>query len=449
MREVISIHIGQAGCQIGNACWPLFALEHGVLADGKVSSRAHDTDDTMGTFFHDTRSGRVVPRNLFLDLEESVIDEIKVGPYRDLYHPLYMISGKEDAANNYARGHYTVGRQNIEQVSNAVQKLAEQCDGLQGFLFYRSFGGGTGSGFSSLLMHQIAMDFGKISKLEFSVYPAPMISTAVVEPYNTVLTTHTTMESSDCCFMMDNEATYDICSKNLQIGRPDYRHLNALVAQIVSSVTASLRFKGTMNVDLNEFQTNLVPYPRVHFPLVSYAPLLSASKAQHELSSVSEITNAAFSPQNTMVKCDPRTGKYMACCLLYRGDIVPNDINNAITAIKNKRNIMFVDWCPTGFKIGVNQQRPYTLPGGDLAKPKRAVCLLSNSTAIAGAWERMNYKFDLMYRKRAFVHWYVGEGMEEGEFSEAREDLAALEQDYVEVSCDRGGEDETFGDDEY
>ncbi|XP_065087541.1 tubulin alpha-8 chain-like [Ochlerotatus camptorhynchus] len=448
MREVLSINVGQAGCQIGNACWQLFTLEHGIQADGTVSEKI-PIDENMAAFFHNTVSGRVVPRNIFVDLEDSVIADVKNGPYKYLYHPLHMITGKEDAANNYARGHYTVGKQIIEQVCTSIQKQAEQCDGLQGFLVFHSFGGGTGSGFTALLMQRLASEYGKKCKLEFAVYPSPRISTAVVEPYNCVISTSTTMANSDCCFIMDNEATYDICSKNLQIGRPDYIHLNTLVAQVVSSATASLRFKGTMNVDLNEFQTNLVPYPRIHYPLVSYAPLLSASKAQHEYSSVAEITNACFEPSNMMVKCDPRHGKYMACCMLYRGDVVPKDINSAIASIKSKRHITFVDWCPTGFKIGINQQAPSVLPGGDLAKPKRAVCMLSNTTAMSEAWARVNQQFDLMYRKRAFVHWYVGEGMEEGEFSEAREDMAILEKDYEEVAGDTQDPDEVGSDYEY
>ncbi|GAA48838.1 tubulin alpha-1 chain [Clonorchis sinensis] len=264
---------------------------------------------------------------------------------------------------------------------------------------------------------------------------------AVVEPYNSILTTHTTLEHTDCAFMVDNEAIYDICRRNLSIDRPTYTNLNRLIGQVVSSVTASLRFQGALNVDLNEFQTNLVPYPRIHFPLSSYAPVISAEKAFHEQLNVNEITNSCFEPANQMVKCDPRRGKYMACCLLYRGDVVPKDVNAAITKIKTQKTVQFVDWCPTGFKVGLNYQPPTVVPGGDLAKVPRALCMLSNTTAIAEAWARLDHKFDLMYAKRAFVHWYVGEGMEEGEFSEAREDMAALEKDYEEVGIDSIGDE--------
>ena len=82
-----------------------------------------------------------------------------------------------------------------------------------------------------------------------------------------------------------------------------------LIAQVISSLTASLRFDGALNVDVTEFQTNLVPYPRIHFMLSSYSPVISAEKAYHEQLSVAEITNSAFEPASMMAKCDPRHGK--------------------------------------------------------------------------------------------------------------------------------------------
>ncbi|XP_021568767.1 tubulin alpha chain-like 3 [Carlito syrichta] len=443
MRECLSIHVGQAGTQIGDACWELYCLEHGIQPDGVILDHKQDQLEngkmehpsaSFDSFFCETRAGKHVPRALFMDLEPTVIDGIRTGKHRSLFHPEQLLSGKEDAANNYARGRYSVGSEVIDLVLERTRKLAEQCSGLQGFLVFRSFGGGTGSGFTSLLLERLSAEYGGKTKLEFSIYPAPRIASAVVEPYNAVLTTHSTLEHSDCTFMVDNEAVYDICHHRLGLERPSYASLNRLTVQAVSSMTASLRFQGPLNVDLIEFQTNLVPYPRVHFPMTAFAPVISADKAYHEQFSVADITAACFGSSHQLVKCDPRLGRYMACCLLYRGDVVPKEVNAAIAATKSRNSVRFVDWCPTGFKVGINNQPPAVVPGGDLARVQRAVCMLSNTTAVVAAWARLDHKFDLMYAKRAFLHWYLREGMEEGEFLDAREDLAALERDYEEVA---------------
>lgn len=78
-------------------------------------------------------------------------------------------------------------------------------------------------------------------------------------------------------------------------------------------------------------------------------------QAHSEQITVSDITNACFEPNNQMVLCDQRKGKYMACCMLYRGDVTPKDVASAIAKIKTKRTIQFVDWCPTGFKVRLEQ----------------------------------------------------------------------------------------------
>ncbi|GMP28067.1 hypothetical protein CsSME_00003763 [Camellia sinensis var. sinensis] len=130
-----------------------------------------------------------VSRAVFVDLEPTVIDEVRTGTYRQLFHPEQLISGKEDAANNFARGHYTIGKEIVDLCLDRIRKLADNCTGLQGLLVFHAVGGGTGSGLGSLLLERLSVDYGKKSKLGFTVYPSPQISTSTVEPYNSVLST--------------------------------------------------------------------------------------------------------------------------------------------------------------------------------------------------------------------------------------------------------------------
>ncbi len=104
-----------------------------------------------------------------------MIDEVRTGIYRQLFHPEQLISGKEDAANNFARGHYTIGKEIVDLCLERIRKLADNCTGLQGFLVFNAVGGGTGSGLGSLLLERLSVDYGKKSKLGFTVYPSPQV----------------------------------------------------------------------------------------------------------------------------------------------------------------------------------------------------------------------------------------------------------------------------------
>merc|ERR1712072_1165127 len=259
-------------------------------------------DRQLLTFFEETGTGQIVPRNVYVDLEESVIDDVKTGAYSPMFANDFLIAGKEDAANNFARGHYTIGKEMVDQVNEAVRKLADNSTNVQGFVVNHSVGGGTGSGLGALILERIAVDYRKKSKLGFEVYPSPTISTCVVEPYNSLLTTHWLLDHTEISIVLDNEAIYEICQKNLDIKRPSYDTLNRMIAKAVSSMTASLRFAGELNVDLNEFQTNLVPFPRLHFMLTSMAPITSADKQETQRDDIQTITELCFSAQNFFAK---------------------------------------------------------------------------------------------------------------------------------------------------
>lgn len=129
---------------MGAACWQLYCLEHGIGPDGQLSPGITKTEEGESTnaFFVHPAPGKYVPRAVMVDLEPSVIDQFQNSPYRMLFHPGQLICDKEDAANNYARGRYTVGKRLIDIVMDRLRLLAENCEGLMGFMVFHSVGGG-------------------------------------------------------------------------------------------------------------------------------------------------------------------------------------------------------------------------------------------------------------------------------------------------------------------
>jgi len=449
VREVLTISCGQGGVQLGNSIWKQYCAEHKIDRTGRREAGAPE-DLYFGSFFSETGYGNHVPRNLSVDLEPTTINDIKRSSLGNIYHPDFLCHGIEDAANNFARGMYTVGKEMLDIVMDRVRKMAESAENSQGFLINHAVGGGTGSGLGMAIMERLNLEFRKKTKIGFEIFPAPRMATAVVEPYNGLLSTHWLIDHSDLSIVLDNEALYDISQRKLGFKHPTYSTINNIVAKAASSVTASLRFDGELNTDLDEFLTNLVPFPRLHFMTTSLAPIRN-SESNRESQTCRYITDECLNSKNFLVSYpdfDVESDKYMAISLNYRGMCHAKEVNAAVDWIKSnpKTKASFVDWSPCGWKIGLNDVPAATTDDDVMVGCDRNVTMIGNNVAIGNVFEqRLCQKFDMMYSQRAYVHWYVGEGMEEGEFAEAREDLDFLLKDYLDVVTEQSSSDSSSG----
>ena len=425
-QEIISIHIGQAGVQVGGFCWELYCKEHNIAPDGSHQ----DAPGSPSVLFSETSSGKLVPRSVFADLEPTVVEGVRSGVYKDLYHPDLFVTGKEDAGSLFSRGHYGAGREKIEECCDKIRKQVEQCEHFQGFMIYSSLGGGTGSGFTSLLGNRLVVAYKNCkTKMHLTVFPSPKLSPVIVEPYNGVLGVHNGMDITDSMVLFDNESLYNVCTRYLDIERPSYSNLNRLISQVAASITASSRFEGSISTNLSTIHTNLIPYPRIKYLMGTYAPLISPDKASHERLTVSDMTQACFEHSAKTLSMDLRIGKLLSSCILYRGSIAAGEVNSAIADLKSRTSLKFTKWVPSSFKVGLVSQAPVH-DGVDLAAVQRSACALSNHCAQESTWYDINWKYDKLFSRRAFVHWYYNFGMEESEMRDAREETAAVEKDY-------------------
>lgn len=339
-------------------------------------------------------------------------------------------------------GHYTEGAELVDNVMDVIRKEVEACDALQGFQVCHSLGGGTGSGMGTLLISTIREDYPDRMMCTFSVVPSPKVSDTVVEPYNATLSCHHLVETADEVFCIDNEALYDICFRTLKINSPSYGDLNNLVSQVMSGVTCSLRFPGQLNADLRKLAVNLIPFPRLHFFLVGFAPLAAPSTREYQVSNVPELVSQMFDKKNMMAACDPTRGKYLTASVMFRGKMATKEVDDQMLLVQTKSSPYFVDWIPNNIKSSVTDIPPVGL--------KMSATFIGNNTAIQTLFKRVSEQFTAMFRRKAFLHWYIGEGMEELEFTEAESNMNDLISEYQQYETATGDEEdqEMIGDEQ-
>jgi tubulin beta len=436
------------------AFWGAVTLEHNLEIGTMKYKPGSDTTDEDGdglpdslekidVYYRGTSDERQtckwVPRAVLVDLEPGTMDVIKAQPLGPAFKPDNLCFGNNGAGNNWAKGHYTEGAELVESVLDRVRLEVEQCDAPQGFQIFHSLGGGTGSGMGTLLLLKIRDAYPDRITCTYSVYPSPKVSDTVVEPYNAVLSSHQLLENSDETFIIDNEALYNINYNILKNNQPTYEELNSLIAQATCGITCSLRFPGKLNGDLRKLGVNLVPFPRLHFFLVSQAPLLSKKANSMTGLNIRELTTQAYSARNFFSNVRPEDGKYMAANFTFRGQLSTQEVDENMEKLNTKNADDFVEWIPNNLKTGVITTAPKT--------SSMSATFVANTTALKGIFQRLATQFGAMYRRKAFLHWYKGEGMDEMEFQEADKNVRDLITEYQDKQ-DATYEEEEEEDDE-
>lgn len=431
MREIVHLQTGQCGNQIGAKFWEVISDEHGIDPSGAYVGTSENQLERIDVYYNEAASRKYVPRAVLIDLEPGTMDAVRAGPFGQLFRPDNFVFGQSGAGNNWAKGHYTEGAELVDSVLDVVRKEAEGCDSLQGFQITHSLGGGTGAGMGTLLISKIREEYPDRMMCTFSVVPSPKVSDTVVEPYNATLSIHQLVENSDETYCIDNEALYDICFRTLKLSNPTYGDLNHLVSAVMSGVTTCLRFPGQLNSDLRKLAVNMVPFPRLHFFMVGFAPLTARGSAAFRASTVAELTQQMFDSKNMMAASDPRHGRYLTVAAMFRGKVSMKEVDEQMMNVQNKNSAYFVEWIPNNVKTAVCDVAPRGF--------KMSATFVGNSTAIQELFKRISSQFSAMFKRKAFLHWYIGEGMDEMEFTEAESnmnDLVSEYQQYQEATAD-------------
>ncbi|RAL63186.1 hypothetical protein DID88_004265 [Monilinia fructigena] len=363
MREIVHLQTGQCGNQIGAAFWQTISGEHGLDGSGVYNGTSDLQLERMNVYFNEASGNKYVPRAVLVDLEPGTMDAVRAGPFGQLFRPDNFVFGQSGAGNNWAKGHYTEGAELVDQVLDVV-------------------------------------------------------SDTVVEPYNATLSVHQLVENSDETFCIDNEALYDICMRTLKLNNPSYGDLNHLVSAVMSGVTTCLRFPGQLLTQIFEsLAVNMVPFPRLHFFMVGFAPLTSRGAHSFRAVTVPELTQQMYDPKNMMAASDFRNGRYLTCSAIFNSSY-------------------FVEWIPNNVQTALCSIPPRGL--------KMSSTFVGNSTSIQELFKRVGDQFTAMFRRKAFLHWYTGEGMDEMEFTEAESnmnDLVSEYQQYQDASISEGEEE--------
>jgi len=444
VREVIHLQVGQCGNQVGTRFWETIAHEHGIVPDGTYAGDNAVQLEKIDVYYREGRDG-YVPRAVLVDMENSVLNHIASTSHGSLFSPQNYISAKDGAANCFMEGFYGSDAQAVcMSTIEVIRREVERSECCQGFTFSHSASGGTGSGLAMNIFENcvdlLKPSFGGI--WFFTVFPSKKISNVVTEPYNTMLTLDKLTQANDVV-VLDNEALYDICFNTLNLGSPTFGDINKLIANVMSGNTASFRFNGQINTDMNKLSYSLRTRPFLHWYIPSFAPLTSVKRRNYRKIKVSGLVRQMMRKDVMLCDCsrDPADiaaveedndgskslgGKSFSYAALFRGDISTQDVDECMTYIQppnsredklrraigyytrqnNYLDCLKEEDLRRQFYFNSVRQPFITITNYPPPGTPMSVTFLQNTTDVKFKFLKIVREAQKMYASGAFRHWF-------------------------------------------
>eukprot|EP01084_Bolivina_argentea_P109904 196335_1 len=431
-NEIVTIGIGQCGIHMLNSFISTMMLEHKIDKNGEFTGDWNTRNDKLlmlknNVYFeHDKRNNTYIPRAIFMDIDKTPVDAMKSSYLGSLISSDHFMSGSfAEPTVIWAKGHYTDGAEYSDDCLDTVRRYVETCDIPQGFQIFHSISGGWGGGFGTLLLMRIRDNYPDRCTNTYSIYPSTNTKPQQYADhnynfaiYNSELCVHQILENSDISYTFDNGKLLDFAIKYCKLQHPTYDDLNWILSQILSGATSTLRFhcEPTVNVTLQSFGVCFVPFPRLHFLSLCHSPFFSKRRYEYD-SNVNAIIGNLQSNDVTNVKLED--GKILNVAFVYRSndENAIDKMDEYIMNVQQKQADDFVVWIPQ-----INVQSSFVYDGDNFAykeySPLVSTAIIA-TTSVKAVFQRLSANFARMYRRKAYLHWYTAEGMDEMEFQEA------------------------------
>ena len=276
MREIVTVHTGQCGNQIGARLWQMLLAEHasaGPIYDSAASCMFANLDSKTGAVLaaNDPVSA-LKARAVLVDMETGVINQTLRSPIGPLFDSTQTVTDVSGSGNNWAHGYVEYGRLYSEAISDLVRTQLELCDSCGAIMCVNSIGGGTGSGLGSRILENLADEFPGITQIVTAVVPAGA-DDVVTSPYNALLSLAAFREAADIVIPVDNLALARLASGTHT--RLPFDAMNGVVGKMWVDLTAPVRQGRNADLELNlhRLASDLVPYPHCNYLIPSITPV--------------------------------------------------------------------------------------------------------------------------------------------------------------------------------